>query len=53
VSFDVVGPYGKTSAERVKKGKRRKVCFLPLRSTAQGAIKRNALEPSVHDQAQA
>ena len=34
VYFGVVGPYGETSAKRVKKGKRREVCSLPLRLSA-------------------
>jgi hypothetical protein len=31
---DVAGPYGQTLVEKVKRGKRREVCSLPLRSNA-------------------
>jgi hypothetical protein len=45
----VVGPCIQSSVERVKKGKRKEVCSLPLRSSAQGAIERTAFDPKAYD----
>ena len=48
VYFGVAGPYSETSIKRVKKGKRREVCSLPLHLSARSALERNA-----HDRVQA
>jgi hypothetical protein len=53
VLFGAAGPCIETSVERVKKGKRREVCSLPLRSSAQDAIERTAFDPKANDQAHA
>jgi hypothetical protein len=53
VLFGVASPCIQTLVEKVKKGKRRKVCPMPLLSSAQGAIKRTTFNPKANDRAHA
>jgi hypothetical protein len=50
---DAAGPYGQTLVEKVKKGKRREVCSLTLRSSALPTIEHTTGDRKAYDQTQA